>query len=222
MLITESMIRAIAPKSKAEIVSGIVPALNAELPKIGVTTPLRLAHFIAQAAHETAGFKTLTEYWGPTPAQKRYEGRADLGNVKRGDGKRYMGRGIFQITGRANYKTIGAKLGLDLEGNPALAADPEVSVKTACEYWRSRGMNRLADADDMRAVTKRINGGYNGLADREAYLAKAKATLKSKPVQPIPAPRPANDVPVLDFTPVATHKPLSWGARMKAWLQRFK
>jgi len=143
----------------------------------GLTTPLRIAHFMAQAAHETGGFKWLREIWGPTPAQLRYEGRNDLGNVQPGDGKRFLGRGIFQITGRANYERAGQAIGQPLASQPELAERPDIAVTTACDYWQSRGLSALADRDDVLAVTKKVNGGTNGLTDRKVQLAKAKAIL---------------------------------------------
>lgn len=137
----------------------------------------RLANFIGQAAHESGGFRYMREIWGPTPAQRRYEGRADLGNVKPGDGHRYMGRGIFQLTGRANYGSMGARLNLDLEGNPSLAETPDVAVLTALEYWHSRNLSALADEGREDTITRRINGGENGIQDRRRYVAKAKGVL---------------------------------------------
>lgn len=173
---TLDLLKAIAPKGKKEILEGIAPYLDLHAPKYGLTTKLRLAHFVAQAAHETAGFQTLTEY-GKESYFKKYDGRRDLGNVKAGDGPRYRGRGIFQITGRANYKTFGDKIGVDLENNPTDAADYNVAVLTALEYWKDRNLTKHADADDIRRITKRINGGYNGFEDRQLYLARAKKFL---------------------------------------------
>ena len=127
-----------------------------------------------------------------TPAQTRYEGRRDLGNTIKGDGKRFMGRGIFQLTGRANYVKYSAILGVDMVANPALAETAEIAVRVACEYWKSRGLNALADANDLKGITKRINGGFNGLADRQRYLARAKQVLASKPLaKPVQAEKPA-------------------------------
>jgi putative chitinase len=146
-------------------------------PAYEINTPLRIAHFVAQAAHESGGFRWMQEIWGPTAAQRKYEGRADLGNVCVGDGKRYAGRGVFQLTGRANYRTVGARLGLDLEDEPELAADPTISVLIACDYWRSRKINPLADADDIMRVTRKVNGGLNGIEDRMLRLARAKEIL---------------------------------------------
>lgn len=161
-------LRALGPNGKRQFINALAEAAPDVLPKYGITTPLRLAHFWAQASHECAGFRTMHEYWGPTPAQKRYEGRADLGNTQPGDGKRFMGRGIFQLTGRANYAAMSKKLGVDLITDPDKAADPETALRIACEYWKSRKLNALADANDIVAITKKINGGTNGLADRRA------------------------------------------------------
>lgn len=143
----------------------------------GLTTPLRIAHFMAQAAHETGGFKWLREIWGPTPAQLRYEGRNDLGNVQPGDGKRFLGRGIFQLTGRANYERAGKEIGQPLTVQPELAERPDIAVTTACDYWQSRGLSALADRDDVLGVTRKVNGGVMGLSDRIARLSKVKILL---------------------------------------------
>lgn len=134
-------------------------------------SPLRLAHFFAQLAHESGGFRYMEEI----ASGQAYEGRADLDNVQPGDGRRFKGRGPIQLTGRANYRLFGRALGLDFEAHPEIVALPSIGLLAACHYWRMRGLNELADADDVVAVTKRVNGGTNGLADRQAYLAKAKA-----------------------------------------------
>lgn len=146
-------------------------------PAYGIVTPLRIAHFLAQAAHETSGFRWMEEIWGPTRAQARYDGRADLGNTYPGDGYRYKGRGPFQLTGRANYRTVGERIGLDLEQYPDLAAEPGAGLLIACDYWHSRKINPLADADNIIRVTEKINGGRNGLEDRMRKLARAKEIL---------------------------------------------
>ena len=173
MIITADMIKIIAPNSKTEIVAPMINYLNKYLPSYGIDSYLRICHFIAQAAHESASFRTLEEYADGSA----YEGRKDLGNVNKGDGKRYKGRGIFQLTGRANYRDMSNKLKMDLENNPTLAATPEVSVLTALEYWKSRSLSTYADQDDVTTITKRINGGLNGFDQRKAYLAKAKTVI---------------------------------------------
>lgn len=136
--------------------------------------PLRLAHFMAQLCHESGNFRYMEEIWGPTAAQRGYEGRADLGNTAPGDGFRFKGRGPIQLTGRANYRAYGRRIGIDLERHPEIAAIPSIGLHTALEYWRSRGLDALADADDIEAITRKINGGVNGLADRKARLALIK------------------------------------------------
>lgn len=184
-MITKEQIKQIAPNSIDSIIDPLVKYLNLHMAEYEVNTYLRVCHFLAQAAHESASFRTLEEY----ASGKAYEGRADLGNIKKGDGVRYKGRGIFQLTGRANYRDMGAKLKLDLEGNPDLAMTPEVSVLTALEYWKSRRLNGFADGDNVTMITKLINGGYNGFEDRKKYLARAKQVIpKDFTFTPAPAP----------------------------------
>jgi putative chitinase len=152
---------------------GLAEALAKDLPPRGINNRLRWVHFLAQAAHETGGFRYLVELGGPTYFAK-YDGRKDLGNMAPGDGARYRGRGIFQLTGRANYRTYGEALGLPLDDQPDLASKPDVAVKVAGLYWERRNLSLAADRDDLNAITKAINGGTNGLADRANYLTKLK------------------------------------------------
>jgi putative chitinase len=143
-------------------------------PAYGVMdSELRLAHFMAQLVHESGSFRYMEEI----ASGQAYEGRADLGNTQPGDGKRYKGRGPIQITGRANYRTFGRKIGIDIERHPEIAAIPSIGLHLALEYWEVNGLNTLADADDVVRITKRINGGTNGLADRKAHLAKIRGWL---------------------------------------------
>ena len=165
---------ALSPRAKKDLLKQLANAAPNIFREYEIDTALREAHFWAQAAHETGHFKYMFEIWGPTPVQQRYEGRKDLGNVQEGDGYRYRGRGIFQLTGRANYEKYGKALGLDLVNNPDMAANPEVALRIACEYWKSRKINACADKDDIVAVTKKINGGTNGIADRRVCLATAR------------------------------------------------
>jgi putative chitinase len=106
-----------------------------------------------------------------------YEGKRILGNTHPGDGRRYKGRGPIQLTGRDNYRRAGRALGLDLEGNPTMAAEPRVGFRTAGWFWTSKDLNRFADAGDFREVTRRINKGLKGMAERERYYAAAKRAL---------------------------------------------
>jgi putative chitinase len=174
---TKTLLDRVAGRDTGDKGKGIALGMDRYCPQYSINSPLRLAHFIAQACHETGGFKWLKEIWGPTPAQKRYEGREDLGNVRAGDGRLYCGRGVFQLTGRSNYARIGSALALPLEMQPELASDPQISVWIACHYWLTHSINQVADADNVELATRLINGGQNGLASRKAYLAKAKELL---------------------------------------------
>jgi putative chitinase len=160
-------------KRQAQIIGEVGAVLAKTLDGYSINTYLRIAHFLAQTCHESAGFRTTEEF----ASGDAYEGRKDLGNTKPGDGRRFKGRGLIQLTGRANYREMSATLGMPLEQNPELAGDPVVSLKIACEYWKSRKINADADRDDIVSETKKINGGTNGLADRSQYVTKAKASL---------------------------------------------
>jgi putative chitinase len=147
---------------------------NTHFPKYGIMeNELRLAHFMAQLIHESGGFKYMEEI----ASGSAYEGRADLGNVVDGDGRRFKGRGPIQLTGRANYRKFGRSIGIDLENHPEIAAIPSIGLHTALEYWDDRKLNAYADRDDVLGITKRINGGTNGLDDRKKHLAVMKAFL---------------------------------------------
>lgn len=146
-------------------------AANVHLRTFGILdNSLRLTHFLAQLAHESGNFRYMEEIASGTA----YEGRKDLGNTQVGDGKRYKGRGPIQLTGRANYRKYGQQLGIDFENNPEIVALPSVGLLVACKFWSDNGLNALADKDDVMAITCRINGGTNGLADRKAHLAKLR------------------------------------------------
>jgi len=120
------------------------------------------AQFMGQCAHECDSFKTMEEY----ASGDAYEGRKDLGNTRPGDGRRYKGRGFIQITGRYNYRTFGGYIGVDLENNPKRAAEPDIAAQVAIQYWNRRVKPYVSNFGDTRAVTRRINGGTNGLQDR--------------------------------------------------------
>jgi putative chitinase len=175
---TREILDHIAGRKTGAVGDDIALGLDKYCPEYEINTALRLAHFLAQACHETGGFRYLREIWGPTRAQKRYEGRADLGNVRIGDGFLYRGRGIFQLTGRGNYARAGKALGLPLEVDPDLACDPQVSVLIACHYWMTHQISVPADANDILRVTKAINGGLNGLEDRKTCFLRARQVLK--------------------------------------------
>ena len=180
-MITEDQLRRIMPGANAAKVTQYLPHLQAAMDEFEINTPARVAAFLAQLAHESGQFRFMEEIWGPTQAQRRYEPVTSLsrtlGNTQAGDGFRYKGRGPIQLTGRANYQRFGDLLGVDLVNNPAQAATPEIAFRIAALFWKSRGLNPLADAQNFREITRRINGGFNGLADRLNFFARAKAVL---------------------------------------------
>ena len=126
-----------------------------------------LAQFLAQVMHESGGLRYVREIWGPTKAQRGYEGRADLGNVKPGDGKRFMGRDVIQVTGRANYRALSKWAGFDFEAKPEALESPEWLGIGAIWYFLTRkGLLDYARAGNIEMVTRRVNGGLNGYQDR--------------------------------------------------------
>ena len=147
------------------------------LAKYGITTPLRLAHFFSQIAHESGGFKYLAELGGKSYFDK-YEGRKDLGNTQKGDGYKFKGRGYIQVTGRANYSEISKDLKIDFINNPELLEQEVNAMVSALWFWNKRKLNRFADLDDIKTITKKINGGYNGLKERQEYLTQYKKIFK--------------------------------------------
>lgn len=180
----------------------------------GLKTPLRMAHFLAQAMQETGSFKILREsmdYRAPRIMQifgvghhsakitaaeaatlahnesalsERVYGLGnprkarELGNTEPGDGFRYRGNGILQTTGRGKHRIMGQACGLDFEGNPSLVTAPEHALKPALQEWTEGDLNKAADRNDIRTITKTINGGLNGFPDRQAFFAKLLPLLK--------------------------------------------
>jgi putative chitinase len=166
-------LRKVMPNLSLTKAQQYLPLLNSAMQEAGINTRLRKAAFLAQLAHESVELRYMEEI----ASGSAYEGRTDLGNTQKGDGTRYKGRGPIQLTGRANYRTAGKALGLDLENNPTQAATPEVGFRVAGWYWTTRNLNTYADASNFREVTRRINGGYNGQASREAYYRTALGVL---------------------------------------------
>lgn len=175
-MITPALLRAIMPAAERRADVFALPLLDTAQ-RFDISTPARVAGWLAQLAHESGQLLYTREIWGPTPAQLRYEGRADLGNTEPGDGKRFLGRGLVQITGRKNYLLCGLGLNLDLVAMPALLELPDAAAASAGWYWKARNLNRFADAGDFVGLTRAINGGTNGLADRQQFWARAKVAL---------------------------------------------
>ena len=180
ILLTHEQLKAILPQATANNVSLYIPYLNDLMPKFGIDTNQRIAAFIAQVGHESGQLRYNKEIWGPTEAQKGYEGRKDLGNVIAGDGVKFKGRGLIQITGRANYESFGQDIKQDkafFTDNPQLVEQPEYAVMTACWFWQKKKLNTYADNGDFKTLTKRINGGLNGYDDRVQIWERAKNIL---------------------------------------------
>jgi predicted chitinase len=195
-MLTNDQLHTIMPRLPAAKSAELFPFLTAAMTEFSIDAPARMAAFLAQLAHESAQLRFMEEIWGPTPAQQRYEPQTTLatklGNTDAGDGKRFKGRGPIQITGRANYSRFGDLLSLNLIGDPDRAAAPEVAFRIAALFWAKKGLNELADEgtdDAFREITRRINGGFNGLAERQQFYATARQSLG------VAAPKAARGTP---------------------------
>lgn len=165
-MLTVDQLIAIAPQTKKKAAQ-FVPLYNAAFTEFDINTPARKKAFVAQTLHESGRLIYLAEL----ASGSRYEGRKDLGNTQPGDGVKFKGRGLIQITGRANYTDIAKALNLDCVNNPMILEEPANAVRVSAWWWKKHGCNELADKGDIVALTKRINGGTNGLADRKELAA---------------------------------------------------
>lgn len=190
MKITARLLAGLSTKEKPELMAPLAAAMNEFFPIFEINTEPRIECFLAQALHEADGFRTLQEY----ASGAAYDTRTDLGNTpqKDGDGQKFKGHGVFQTTGKTNHLRAQkemAKYGVivDLMNHPQLLTQPRNAVLSACIYWKDKKLNALADQNTMaafKAITRKINGGYNGLADRIAYWEKCKKAIieDAKPV----------------------------------------
>ncbi len=163
----------IVTSAEPDKVTLLYPYVVETLAEFDLTTPLRQAHFLAQLCHESGSFNYLEEL----ASGEDYEGRDDLGNVEEGDGVRFKGRGLIQITGRTNYGDCGDALGADLIANPERLSAPDLACRSAGWFWNTRNLSAFADRDDFDTITYRINGGDNGYEDRLYYLDIARRVL---------------------------------------------
>jgi len=175
---------ATATGAAADQAAAWVGSINEAMAQFGIDTPLRAAMWLAQVGHESMHLARTREIWGPTPQQAGYEGRADLGNTQPGDGSRYRGRGLLQVTGRHNYAAMRDSLrqvygpGVpDFEAYPETLETMTWAARSAAQFWASHRLNAPADVGDIKAVTKRINGGLTGLDKRQALYTAALAVL---------------------------------------------
>lgn len=172
MILTKEQFITLYPYSTryGDVYSSLAEAME----KYEITGKTRELYFLAQLAHESSRFRYIREL-GNKAYFSNYDGRRDLGNLFPGDGARYKGRGWIQLTGRANYKAIGTRLGLPLVDHPEMVETPAIANLVACLFWSDRRLNEMADKNMFTAITKKINGGYNGLEDRKKELARLRA-----------------------------------------------
>jgi putative chitinase len=152
--------------SAARIAQFLAP-LATRMAAAGISLPLQQAHFLAQIAHESGELRYTEEL----ASGEAYEGRRDLGNTQPGDGPRFKGRGLIQLTGRANYTNFKNDSGVDVVTNPSqIATDPNLAVWISCWFWQKHNLNGLAVGNDVAPITRVVNGGYRGLAERQRYF----------------------------------------------------
>jgi len=200
MPITEQQLLQILPSAGRQA-GAFVPVLNTAMNRYGIVGTRRAAAFIAQVGHESGQLTRLVENlnYGADGLMKTWPGRFDsvrataaarnpeqianivyagrMGNAAPGDGWKYRGRGLIQVTGKTNYAACGEALGLDLISQPELLEQPQYAAMSAAWFWSANGLNSLADAGDLTKITQRINGGTNGMADRQALYDKALKVL---------------------------------------------
>lgn len=204
-MISTTQMKTIIPKMNWEKAQVYVPFMTTVLPNFGIDTPLRKAHFLSQLAHESGGlkysqenlnysakglrsvfgkhFKTieLAQAYARQPekiANRVYANRMGNGSEASGDGWKYRGRGLIQLTGKFMYESFAKAHGVDCVNNPDLLLDSEIALTSACWYWKKRKINTYADNDDIHMVTKRVNGGQNGILDRQQWLDSFKDLYK--------------------------------------------
>jgi putative chitinase len=176
--LSQDKLHGIMLQATAQALNKYYQPLVTLMPNSEINTPLRKAHFLAQLGHESDDLLYSEEI----ASGKEYEGRTDLGNTEKGDGPRFKGRGLMQLTGRANYVAYGKARKQDYVTAPnytLIATDSNLAVDVSCWFWATHRLNALADLDDLKAITIKINGGTNGLPDRAAHLRRAKCLLQA-------------------------------------------
>ena len=167
------VLRKVEPKGKEWILLGLADNMRVLIDRFEINTDLRQQHFIAQCAHESDHFQVTQEY----ASGKAYEGRKDLGNTQKGDGVRFKGRGLIQLTGRSNYTAASKALDEPYAVHPELVEKFPAAALVSGWFWKANNLNAVADRDDPRAVCKIVNGGYNGLDSRLAALKDCKSAF---------------------------------------------
>lgn len=175
MKLTKEQLKLCAPYAKDFNIERYLDAINQTLEEFNINTPKRVAAFLAQIIHESGSFRYSEEI----ATGKAYEGRKDLGNIKPGDGQRFKGRGLIQITGRNNYEAFSKFSNVDFVNFPVKITQAMHSARAAGWFWETRGLNQLADIEDFKKITQKINGGLNGYPDRIKHWQRCKAILNA-------------------------------------------
>jgi len=179
-MVTQEQLQQIMPNLALERVQTFLPWLNKAMDNVSINTPLRIAYFLAQIAHESGELR----WWLEQDDGMNYDITVNphlaaiLGNTQPGDGPKYKGRSPIQLTGRSNYTNCGSSLGIDLVNSPELAEMHEHGFDVTTWYWSTHNLNEYADNQDFLGLTQKINGGLTGEDDREKYLAVAKQVLQ--------------------------------------------
>lgn len=173
MILTESILKKCMPHATEANIKLFTGPLNLTCDKYEINTNRRQAAFLAQIAHESGSLRYVEEL----ASGEEYEGRSDLGNTKPGDGKRFKGRGLIQITGRHNYEAVGYALNYNFIEDPEALEKPGAASLSSGWFWYLHGLNRLADIDAFEKITKRINGGLNGHHDRLKHWENCRKAL---------------------------------------------
>jgi putative chitinase len=171
-----SALQAIMTNATSQRITLFLAPLQNNMATAGITLPLQKAHFLAQIAHESGELRYTEEL----ASGEDYEDRRDLGNTQPGDGPRFKGRGLIQLTGRTNYTNFMKDSGVDVVSNPQqVATNPDLAVRVSCWFWQKHNLNNLAVGDDVGPVTYVVNGGYTGRPERQRFFNRAKFFLVS-------------------------------------------
>jgi putative chitinase len=172
-MITSDQLKAIMPYANHDRIELFVLPLNNAMRDFEINTRLRIAGFLSQVAQESGSLVYVKEL----ASGKAYEGRVDLGNDKPGDGVKYAGKGLIQVTGKLNYTSCSKALAMDFVSKPELLELPEWAAKSAGWFWKTHGLNEISDTGDIKAITKRVNGGYTALNERTIFYQKALSVI---------------------------------------------
>lgn len=173
-MITSEQIKLIMPYATKDRIALFLNPLNNTMREFEINTRLRVCAFLAQVAHESGSLNYVKELASGTA----YEGRKDLGNIQKGDGVKFKGRGLIQVTGRTNYEAVSKAFGMDCISKPELLQEPEYATRTAGWFWKTHNLNELADLGDLTTITRRINGGLNGWTERHEFYLRALTAIK--------------------------------------------